>query len=319
VGEAASGKNLEQPTMSFRLFVYYCAVCGAWAAFVGWGLGRILGPESWGSQPRVMMRGLSLGLMLAFGLGLVDALFSSRQIVAIALRVVLVAAIGLVAGLLGGTVGQALFDATNENPLFLAVGWVLTGLLIGASVGAFDVLARVSRGEGTSGAVRKVVSGLIGGGVGGLLGGLGYIGLGLALGRLFERTSSQTYSSGAWGMVVLGACIGLFIGLAQIILKEAWVRVEAGFRSGRELILNKDEITIGRAESCDIGLFGGQGVEKVHARIVNKGGRYSLLDDETPGGTYVNDEKVAGPTELRNGDVIRLGNCILRFGERQKH
>jgi hypothetical protein len=165
--------------------------------------------------------------------------------------------------------------------------------------------------------MRKVINGLIGGGIGGLIGGLLFIVLLLGLGRLFDR--DDLLSSTAWGFVVLGACIGLFIGLAQIILKEAWVRVEAGFRPGRELILSKDEITIGRAESCDIGLFGGQGVEKVHARIVNKGGRYSLLDDDTPGGTYVNDEKVAGPRELRNGDIIRLGNCVLRFGERQKH
>ena len=58
------------------------------------------------------------------------------------------------------------------------------------------------------------------------------------------------------GFVALGMCIGLLIGLAQVILKEAWVRVEAGFRAGREMILSKPEVTIGRAESCDIGLFG---------------------------------------------------------------
>jgi hypothetical protein len=308
--------------MSFRLFVYYCAVCGAWAAFVGWGLGRILGPQAWESFPRVMMRGLSLGLLLAFGLGMVDAFFSSRQVGVIILRGLIVAAVGLISGLLGATVGQALFSMSEGELLpeiLRAFGWVLTGLLIGASVGVFDVLARLVKGEGASGAVRKVINGLIGGGVGGLLGGLVYIPLGKALGGIFGRPAGDVYSSGAWGMVVLGACIGLFIGLAQVILKEAWVRVEAGFRPGRELILSKDKITIGRAESCDIGLFGGQGVEKVHARIVQKGKRYLLADDDTPGGTYLNDERISEPTELRNGDTIRVGNCVLRFGERQKN
>lgn len=303
--------------MSFRLFVYYCAVCGAWAAFVGWLLGRFLGPESWDSFPRVTMRGLSLGLTLAFGLGLVDALFSSRGFGAVALRGLIVALIGLFSGLLGAAVGQGLYRLTDSE-LFRAFGWVLTGLLIGASVGVFDVLARLTRGEGASGAVRKVLNGVIGGGIGGLLGVLLYIPLGKVLGQLFDRAPEDIYSSGAWGMVVLGACIGLFIGLAQVILKEAWVRVESGFRPGRELILNKDEITIGRAESCDIGLFGGQGVEKVHARILLKGKRYLLADDDTPGGTYLNDEKISAPTPLRNGDIIRVGNCVLRFGERQK-
>jgi hypothetical protein len=305
------------------MFVYYCAVCGAWAAFVGWGLGRLISAPyaDDGSTPdvfiRVILRGLSLGLMLAFGLGLLDAIFSSRGIGPIALRGIFVALIGLVGGLLGGAVGQGLFKAT-ESPIFQAFGWVLTGLLIGAAVGVFDVLARLIQGQGASGAVRKVINGLIGGSVGGLLGALLYIPLGNALGWVFKRDSESILSSGAWGMVILGACIGLFIGLAQVILKEAWVRVEAGFRPGRELIINKDEITIGRSESCDIGLFGGQGVEKVHARIRHKGNRYMLIDDDTPGGTYVNDEKVVEPKELRNGDAIRLGNCVLRFGERAK-
>jgi hypothetical protein len=314
--------------MSFRLFVYYCAVCGAWAAFVGWLLGRIISSPYAEDSPhpdafiRAILRGLGLGLMLAFGLGLVDALFSSRGFGAVAVRGLFVALIGLVSGLLGGAVGQGLFDLTDTEWLaeaLRAFGWVLTGLLIGASVGVFDVLARLARGEGASGAVRKVLHGLLGGGIGGLLGVLFYILLSMGLARLFGRPAADIYSRGAWGMVVLGACIGLFIGLAQVILKEAWVRVEAGFRPGRELILTKDQITIGRAESCDIGLFGGQGVEKVHARILLKGKRYLLADDDTPGGTYLNDERISAPTPLRHGDIIRVGNCVLRFGERQKN
>jgi hypothetical protein len=301
--------------MSFRLFVYYCAVCGAWAAFVGWGLGRLLTSDDWGAYPRVIVRGLSLGLLLAFGVGLVDALFSSRRVSTIVVRGLLVALIGLVSGLLGAAVGQALFSLI-ESEVARGFGWVLTGLLIGASVGAFDVLTRLMRKEGAGGAVRKVLNGVIGGGIGGLIGAVCYTLLGMGLGWLFKR--DNLLSSSAWGMVVLGACIGLFIGLAQVILKEAWVRVESGFRPGRELILSKDVTTIGRAESCDVGLFGGQGVEKVHARILLNGRRYVLADENTPGGTYVNEEKVAGPRELHNGDAIRVGNCVLRFGERQK-
>jgi hypothetical protein len=294
-------------------------VCGAWAAFLGWGLGRVLGPQSMDTFARTIIRGLSLGLLLAFGLGMVDAFFSSRGAASAVLRGLFVAAVGLVGGLLGSAVGQGLFSLSTgmAAEVLRAFGWVLTGLLIGASVGVFDVLARLMRGEGAGGAVRKVVHGLTGGGIGGMVGGLLYILLFVALGAMFQR--DDILSSGAWGMVVLGACIGLFVGLAQVILKEAWVRVEAGFRPGRELILTKDVITIGRAESCDIGLFGGQGVEKVHARILHRGNRYLLSDDDTPGGTYVNDEKVTEPTPLRNGDIIRVGNCVLRFGERAKH
>ena len=29
--------------MSFKLFIYYCALCGGWAAFLAWGLVQWLG------------------------------------------------------------------------------------------------------------------------------------------------------------------------------------------------------------------------------------------------------------------------------------
>jgi predicted component of type VI protein secretion system len=113
-------------------------------------------------------------------------------------------------------------------------------------------------------------------------------------------------------------CIGLLIGLAQVILKEAWVRVEAGFRPGRELIVTKPITTVGKAESCDLGLFGGRGVEKLHARIVMQGSEYYVGDNQTPGGTFVNDQRVQGFQRLRSGDRIRVGDCVLLFRERAR-
>ena len=120
------------------------------------------------------------------------------------------------------------------------------------------------------------------------------------------------------GMVILGVCIGLLIGLAQVVLKEAWLKVESGFRAGREVMLTKDETTIGRAESCDLGLFGDNTVERLHARIERKDNQYVLADVETAGGTFLNDKPVRKSTPLRDGDVIRVGNSVLRFGERAK-
>jgi hypothetical protein len=137
-------------------------------------------------------------------------------------------------------------------------------------------------------------------------------------GALLGSRTDEYWSPSASGFVVLGLCIGLMIGLAQVILKEAWIRVEAGFRPGRELILSRAETTIGRGEQCDIGLFGDAEVEKLHARIVHQKGRYLLEDADTPSGTYLNGIAVTRPTPLRAGDVIELGRCVLRFGERQK-
>src|SRR5436305_671630 len=82
---------------------------------------------------------------------------------------------------------------------------------------------------------------LAGGAAGGLLGGALALRLRAAADVVFsDRDTERLLSPTALGFVALGACIGLLVGLAQVILREAWVRVEAGFRPGREMILGKD-------------------------------------------------------------------------------
>jgi hypothetical protein len=305
--------------MSFRLFIYYCALCGGWAAFVAWGVGRFLTLEN----HRVLeaaLKAMALGMLVALALGLVDALWnlSLRRFVQVGLRVFLVVTVGCIGGLVGGAMGQALYDSLDWE-VFRIPGWTVTGLLIGASLGVFDILASVVRRQEVRGAVRKIMKGLIGGTLGGLLGGLLTVVLKLTWARLFQdKPTDELWSPSAIGFVVLGLCIGLLIGLAQVILREAWVRVEAGFRPGRELILSKAETTIGRAESCDIGLFGDNSIDRLHARIVLRDSTYVVTDAGSEGGTFLNGEPVTAPTRLRSGDAIQVGKSVLRFRERYK-
>ncbi len=302
--------------MSFRRFVCWCALCGGWAALVGWAMGQAAPGD--GSRGEAGFRGLFLGLLIALALGLVDALwvFSLRQVRQIAPRVLVCTAVGAVGGLVGGFVGQVLLDWTSLVYIKIA-GWVLAGLLVGVSLGTFDFLAGWVREENLRGAGRKVLRGALGGAVGGLLGGLADWGLGKAWDHLLPGRP-DLLSPSATGFVALGACIGLMIALAQVVLREAWLRVEAGFRKGRELPLNKAEITIGRAESCDVGLFGDAAVSRLHARILRQGNRYLIADAAGSGGTFVNDVQIQGPTPLRSGDLIRMGASLLRFRDRQK-
>src|SRR5438093_9336323 len=124
----------------------------------------------------------------------------------------------------------------------------------------------------------------IGGTVGGILGGALSLAIKLVFGVVFSgKNPDGMLTPTAAGFVALGMCIGLLVGLAQVILKEAWIKVEAGFRPGREMILSKENTTIGRAEGCDIGLFGDPLIEKVHASIIQAGSRYYLEDPGTPG------------------------------------
>jgi hypothetical protein len=305
--------------MSFRRFIYYCALCGGWAAFVAWGLGRFLTLEN----HRILeaaLKAMALGTLLALALGLVDALWnlSLHRFVQVGGRVLLVVTVGCVGGLIGGAMGQALYDWL-EWEVFRIPGWIVTGLLIGAALGVFDILACLVRREEARGAVRKIIKGVVGGTLGGLLGGVLTVLLKLAWARLFrDKPTDELWSPSAIGFVVLGLCIGLLIGLAQVILREAWIRVEAGFRPGRELILSKAETTIGRAEACDIGLFGDRSIDRLHACIVLRGGRYAVTDAGSESGTFLNGEPVTVPTPLRSGDAIQVGNSVLRFQERYK-
>jgi len=300
--------------MSFRLFVYWCALCGGWAAAVGWAAGRTLaGGNSLGNAG---IKGMFLGALIALALGLVDALwvYSLRQLARIVPRVLACVAVGTVGGLFGGVLGQLLFDWHN---LLLILGWVLTGLMVGAAIGLFDLLRAWVREESLRGVRRKVLRGTLGGAVGGLLGGFLYLALNGVLDSAFPD-KADLWSPSAGGFVALGLCIGLMIGVAQVVLKEAWIRVERGFRQGREMLLTRPVLTIGRAEACDLGLFGDPTIERLHARILRQGDRYLIADAGTPGGTYVNEARVQEPTPLRSGDLIRVGNALIRFGERAR-
>jgi hypothetical protein len=293
--------------MSFRLFIYYCAICGGWAAFLTWGILAATGLRGhinhylW-----AILTGGLLGMILASAIGAVDALLNAVGAQRI-MRVLICLTIGLFGGLFGGVVGEFLHDKLHF-PVF--IGWILTGICIGASIGIYDLLRSLLTQSEMRMPLKKTLNGIYGGLLGGFLGGLPF-------GFLMESKAIPR-SNLAISLVILGLCIGLLIGLAQVFLKEAWLKVAQGFRAGRELLLAKDETTIGRAESCDLGLFGDNTIERLHARIVLKNNRYLLADAETPGGTFLNDERISKPTPLKSGDRIRVGNSVIEFGERQK-
>jgi hypothetical protein len=308
--------------MSFKLFIYYSALCGGWAGLLGWGLGQALTSNHESTERTTLKMALTLGILVALAVGLVDAWWNRprHDWMGMAVTAGMAGVVGCVGGLLGAQVGLLLVNFTGSEgvlqTVFAIMGWTIVGLAVGASVGLYDLLIHFFHKKSLAGALRKVRHGLLGGALGGLVGSLLYVILKTGLGAAFGRETLRAPS--AIGFTALGLFIGLLIGLAQIILREAWIKVETGFRAGREMMLSKEETTIGRAESCDLGLFGDQAIERVHARILQQGSRYVLADADTPTGTYLNEQRINLPAPLHAGDTIGIGNSLLRFGERQK-
>src|SRR5260370_25502106 len=133
--------------MSFRLFIYYCAICGAWAAFVGWCLGR-QAPFAEDEHPYLLqgLKAFLLGLTVAMALGVVDAswILPLKRWSTIALRGATAVVIGSAGALLSGVIGEYFREATQNIPfvgaVFYVLAWTMTGLLIGASLGAFETM-----------------------------------------------------------------------------------------------------------------------------------------------------------------------------------
>jgi pSer/pThr/pTyr-binding forkhead associated (FHA) protein len=81
---------------------------------------------------------------------------------------------------------------------------------------------------------------------------------------------------------------------------------------GRRTVPLADEVTIGRAASCDL-VVSDNYVSNVHARIFAKDGAFWLEDLGSTNGTYVNRGKVSVPVAIGPGDEIRVGKATLEL------
>jgi len=286
--------------MSFRRFVYYSAVVAGWGALAAWLVAEIvLRATAAAGTAEALVVGILLGTAIATSLRVVSAIATtglspgtwSRELP----RWAVGALVGGVGGGLGAGLGQLLFAGAGWPR---ALGWAVVGLAVGAADGA---------AEGSS---RKLRNGLLGGALGGLFGGW-----------LFDRLAAPGADVGARAVafVALGVSIGAFVGLAQVVLREAWLTVLEGFRPGRRLILAQQTTVLGRGDHLPLPLLGytARDLDSEHARIVRRPGGTFVVEDLDSGlGTAVNGQPIQGPIPLADGDLLRLGGNILRFNVR---
>ena len=148
------------------------------------------------------------------------------------------------------------------------------------------------------------------------------------------------YKNGAWVMEDKaaykdnGSTNGLIYNSASIISRTIsdgdFIRIDDGVETVSEGVLfvfssadsdnkwhsvplfGKQELTIGREESCDITLPH-VSVSKVHAKIIRESGEWYIVDSGSTNGVIVNNKCVSGKEKLHEKDVIAITNSKLIF------
>ena len=84
---------------------------------------------------------------------------------------------------------------------------------------------------------------------------------------------------------------------------------------GRVLVVDDDELVLGRREGSDL-LLPDPHVSRAHAVVRKSSGAVWLEDLGSTGGTVVNGEPVTGSQALKHGDTVRFGTVDTRFEDR---
>jgi Inner membrane component of T3SS, cytoplasmic domain len=281
-------------TLSREKLLFYAAA-GALGGFAAWGAAEpFLGIRS--VYARDLLLGALIGAFIGAFLASIEAM-SVGQWRQAARGITSGAVIGAIGGALGLLVGEVAFDILGGF-YGRILGWGVLGIAVGLGVGWAT----------RSNARRR--NGALGGVLGGALGGFFYQALTSTFPQAFGR---------AIAIIVLGALIGFFIGLVGELLKRGWLMVvrsqSRNAREGREYPLSKAVTIIGRAEECDIGLFGDKSVLGHHA-IIRQEGRAWYVTPTGGGQVLVNRQPVAGRCALKSGDRLEVGGTLFLFRER---
>lgn len=82
-------------------------------------------------------------------------------------------------------------------------------------------------------------------------------------------------------------------------------------QSVRQINIKGSPTTIGRKEGNSL-VLNSDRVSRVHAVIDWDGDQYSVTDNDSLNGTFVNGKRVRRQA-LRNGDMLSIGDCEMRF------
>jgi type VII secretion-associated serine protease mycosin len=114
------------------------------------------------------------------------------------------------------------------------------------------------------------------------------------------------------------AAPGAFVApLAEPLPPSAWGRLSviSGPALTRTYAIGGSGALIGRGEDCAVMLLGDGSVSRRHALIRNDGRQVTVEDAGSTHGTYLAGRRITSATLLQRGDVIQIGQSLLRFDQ----
>jgi len=278
---------------------YYYAILGAIGGLISWQVSNLLGlsfiSNLYLSETVVgALVGLSIGLLVGITEGAM-----TLNLVQAAKSGVLSGVLGMLAGAIGLPLSEAVFQTVGAGLIGRAIGWGFFGLMLGLAEGL------VGRSQ--------VWKGMLGGLIGGALGGL--------LLENINRLLKASMVAKAVGLLLLGACVGLFISLIVVLLSRAWLEVKSGKLKGTEFILDKfmrargPAVAIGSSPLKSEIVLPDPDIAPQHAMLTADGQRFTLKDMSLEG-TFVNKKRIER-TQLINNCTIRMGNTEMVYHEKR--
>ncbi len=88
--------------------------------------------------------------------------------------------------------------------------------------------------------------------------------------------------------------------------------VVSGALAGQRLAVAASPITIGKGPST-LQINDDPTVSTRHAEVAQRGGAFVVTDLGSTNGTFVNNQRIAQPTRLTDGDLLRFGNTQMKF------
>jgi hypothetical protein len=273
-------------------------------------------------QQRSRIAGFFLFAVVAafvgLSIGAVDGLVCRLPV-----RALLAGGVGMVVGLLGG-----LFMTLVAGAIYMPLNMMAQRLMSGGSGAAFGFLLQVAGrglawmfagtamglGQGIALRSKKLfVFGLLGGIVGGLMGGLLFDPIDIVL---LGVDKPSAHWSRFVGLGVIGASVGVMIGVVELLARDAWLRMTEGPLAGKEFLLFKDVLRIGSSSQSDVYLFNDELVASHHATLRAVGDEYELENHSNTQPVLINGRAIQR-SRLRHGDQVTIGRTVFLFQRRK--